>query len=144
MDTHAVRFDPLGHDHSDGDGGSQANEKCERCENQPHTLSGYRLFIETIFLDERGCHFGSPIAIPPIWDIAALHAVQPFWNCFAFTSLATHFYFRLSLFIIRVCAYAHLRFSLIRQLRSANGFDGHAIAAPQMLKGVFAESLIVE
>jgi hypothetical protein len=21
------------------------------------------------FLDERGCHFGSPIAIPPIWDI---------------------------------------------------------------------------
>jgi hypothetical protein len=58
--------------------------------------------------------------------------------------LATHFYFRLSLFIIRVCAYAHLRFSLIRQLRSANGFDGHAIAAPQMLKGVFAESLIVE
>ena len=37
-----------------------------------------------------------------------------------------------------------LRFSLIRQFRSANRLDGHAIAAPQMLKGVFAESLIVE
>ena len=43
-----------------------------------------------------------------------------------------------------ICAYDHLRFSLIRQLRSANRSDGHAIAAPQMLKGVFAESFIVE
>jgi len=102
------------------------------------------LFIEAIFLDERGCHFGSPIAIPPIWDIAALHAVQPFWNPLALTSWATHFYFRVSPFMICVCAYAHLRFSLIRQLRSANRLDGHAIAAPQMLKGVFAESLIDE
>jgi hypothetical protein len=99
------------------------------------------LFIEAIFLDERGCHFGSPIAIPPIWDIAAIHAVQPLWNCFAFTSLAMHFYFRLSLFIICVRANAHLRFSLIWQLR--NRLDGHAIAA-QMLKGLFAQSLIVE
>jgi hypothetical protein len=95
-------------------------------------------------LDEPGCHFGSPIAIPPIWDIAAIHAVQPLWNCFAFTSLAMHFYFRLSLFIICVRANAHLRFSLIWHLRSANRLDGHAIAVPQMLKSVFAESLIVE
>jgi hypothetical protein len=42
-----------------------------------------------------------------------------------------------------LCLY-HLRFSLIRQLRTANRFDGHAITAPQMLKGVFAESLILE
>ena len=35
----------------------KATEKCEHCENQPHALSGYRLFIEAIFFGRTGLSF---------------------------------------------------------------------------------------
>ena len=47
-------------------------------------------------------------------------------------------------FQIRVCYFMLICASHSRQFRPANRFDGHAITAPQTLKGVFAESLIVQ
>jgi hypothetical protein len=70
------------------------------CANQPEECLG-------------NLHRASPVTIPPVRDIAALHAVEPFWNPLAITSWAMDSYFLLSPFMLCVCAYAHLRSSLI-------------------------------
>jgi hypothetical protein len=66
-----------------------------------------------------GCS-ARPTASSPIRDVTTLGAVELFWHCHAFTSWATHPYFLLSPFMLCVCAYAHLRSTNSRQLRTAN------------------------